>query len=101
MAGAPVTLGERFRAIVEHSEFFEKLCGRERFMAMRKHLTWYCRNFRGAAEMRANMVRAHSAEGVRSCLCDYLSVLTAGAETPQSHGRVGLFAALDSPRLTV
>lgn len=101
MAGAPVTLGERFQAIVEHSEFFEELCGRERFMAMRKHLTWYCRNFRGAAEMRANMVRAHSAEGVRSCLCDYLSVLTAGAETPQSHGRVGLFAALDSPRLTV
>ncbi len=40
-------------------------------MAMRKHLTWYCRNFRGAAEMRAQMTRANSAEDVRDQLLLY------------------------------
>ena len=72
----PVDLTERFRVIVEHSEHFERLCGRQRFMAMRKHLTWYCRNFRGAAEMRAKMTRANSAADVRRCLEDFVATQT-------------------------
>jgi hypothetical protein len=43
-------------------------------MAMRKHLTWYCRDFRGAADMRARMTRASSAVEVRRCLADFLSL---------------------------
>ena len=39
---------------------------------MRKHLTWYCRNFRGAAEMRAHMTRAQTAEDVQAWLTEYL-----------------------------
>ena len=31
---------------------------------MRKHLTWYCRDFRGAAEMRGRMTKARSATEV-------------------------------------
>jgi tRNA-dihydrouridine synthase len=57
--------------VVEHSEHFERLFGRSRFMAMRKHLTWYCRNFRGAAEMRAKMTRANSADEVRYRLQEF------------------------------
>jgi len=68
---APVDMGERFRVVVEHSEHFERLSGRSRFVAMRKHLTWYCRNFRGAAEMRARMTRANNAEDVRRCLAEF------------------------------
>jgi tRNA-dihydrouridine synthase len=71
--GAPVGLEERFRVMVEHGEHFERLCGRSRFMAMRKHLTWYCRHFRGAAEMRARMGRANSAEEVRRCFLEFLT----------------------------
>lgn len=67
----PVSLAERFHVIMEHSEHFERFCGRQRFMAMRKHLTWYCRNFRGAAEMRAQMTRANNADEVRKCLMNY------------------------------
>jgi len=70
---AQVDIRERFRVIVEHSEHFERLCGRSRFMAMRKHLTWYCRNFRGAAEMRARMTRANSAEDVRRCFAEFMA----------------------------
>jgi tRNA-dihydrouridine synthase B len=57
--------------VVEHSEHFERLFGRSRFMAMRKHLTWYCRNFRGAAEMRAKMTRVNSADEVRHRLQEF------------------------------
>lgn len=66
-----VSLAERFAVVVEHSEHFERLFGRSRFMAMRKHLTWYCRNFRGAAEMRAKMTRANSADEVRFRLQEF------------------------------
>jgi tRNA-dihydrouridine synthase len=66
-----VELAEKFRVVIEHSEHFEALNGRARFVAMRKHLTWYCRNFRGAAEMRARMTRANCAEEVRSFLAAF------------------------------
>jgi tRNA-dihydrouridine synthase len=68
-----VNLAERFHVIVEHSKHFEQVCGPERFMAMRKHLTWYCRNFRGAAEMRGKMTRANSAAEVCRCLAEFLA----------------------------
>jgi tRNA-dihydrouridine synthase len=71
----PVSLAERFQVIVEHSEHFENFCGPSRFMAMRKHLTWYCCNFRGAAEMRARMACANSAEEVRRCLMKYAALI--------------------------
>ena len=71
----PVSLAERFHVIVEHSEHFDRLCGQPRFMAMRKHLTWYCRNFRGAAEMRAQMTRANSADEVRRHLLNYAPLI--------------------------
>jgi tRNA-dihydrouridine synthase len=70
---------ERFGVVVEHSEHFENLCGRSRFMAMRKHLTWYCRSFRGASEMRARMTQANSAEDVRQCLAEFMNCGSATA----------------------
>ena len=69
---APIPLAERFRLIIEHCEQFEQLSEQSRFVAMRKHLTWYCRNFRGAAEMRAQMVRAQNSQDVQACLNEYL-----------------------------
>jgi tRNA-dihydrouridine synthase len=66
-----ISMAERFAVVVEHSEHFERLFGRSRFMAMRKHLTWYCRNFRGAAEMRAKMTRVNSADEVRQRLQEF------------------------------
>jgi hypothetical protein len=39
---------------------------------MRKHLIWYCRDFRGAAELRSKMVRVNNAADVVRCLDDYL-----------------------------
>lgn len=68
-----VSLAERFQIVMEHGEFFERFNGVSRFMAMRKHLTWYCRDFRGAAEMRGQMTRASSAAEVRNILTRFLA----------------------------
>ena len=63
-AGLDVTREERTRVLLEHSRHFEGLWGERRFPAMRKHLAWYCKGFRGAAQWRAQMVRARNAEEV-------------------------------------
>lgn len=72
LSGAPVSLKERFRVITEHCEHYEKLMANRNFVAMRKHLTWYCKNFRGAAELRSQMIRMNSARGVAECLERFL-----------------------------
>ena len=59
-----VTREERTRVLLEHSRHFESLWGEKRFPAMRKHLAWYCKGFRGAAQWRAQLVRAGNAEEV-------------------------------------
>ena len=79
---APIPLAERFRLIMEHCERFEQLSDPSRFVAMRKHLTWYCRNFRGAAEMRAQMVRAQNSRDVQAWLNEYLHASMAGEPAP-------------------
>ena len=55
---------ERTRVLLEHSRHYESLWGERRFPAMRKHLAWYCKGFRGAAQWRAQMVRARNADEV-------------------------------------
>lgn len=59
-----VTREERTRVLLEHSRHFESLWGERRFPAMRKHLAWYCKGFRGAAQWRARLVRAMNADEV-------------------------------------
>ena len=59
-----VTREERTQVLLEHSRHFESLWGERRFPAMRKHLAWYCKGFRGAAQWRARLVRAMNADEV-------------------------------------
>jgi len=63
-----VTQQERTRVLLEHSRHFESLWGEKRFPAMRKHLAWYCKGFRGAARWRTEMVRAKSVRDVEAIL---------------------------------
>ena len=61
-----ITQQERTRVMLEHSKHFEKLWGSGRFPAMRKHLAWYCKGFRGAVRWRTQMVRANSCSDVEA-----------------------------------
>jgi tRNA-dihydrouridine synthase len=67
----PVSLDERFRVISEHSSHHEQQAAGENFVGIRKHLTWYCRGFRGAAEMRSQMVRVRTSAEVKRCLDNF------------------------------
>jgi tRNA-dihydrouridine synthase len=92
-ASAPA-LAERFQVMIEHCEHFEKHAGARNFVAMRKHLTWYCRNFRGAAELRSRMTRVTSAREVAECLTTFF--LVAAGDTGS---RVGIHGPTPAYRL--
>ncbi|MPZ76061.1 MAG: hypothetical protein GEU77_06015 [Deltaproteobacteria bacterium] len=81
-----ISLAERFRVILEHSEHLEKCAASENFVGIRKHLTWYCRGFRGAAEMRSQMVRVGSASDVLWCLRNYKTFPCAEAKDCEFDG---------------
>ena len=81
---ASISLEERFGVIQEHSNHFATCCGGSRFSAMRKHLTWYCRGFRGAADVRAAMVRVNSARDVATCLTNYMASSVSKCELPSA-----------------
>ena len=66
-----VDLNERFRVMAEHADHFQTHGQTGNFVGMRKHLIWYCRDFRGAAELRARMARVDSAAEVIRCLGEY------------------------------
>jgi nifR3 family TIM-barrel protein len=70
-----VDLEERFRVLLEHSRYFEKNNMIRNFVAMRKHLAWYCCDSPGAAELRAQMVRVNRSEEVIQCLKTYVERL--------------------------
>ena len=50
-----VSLRDRCQVALEHARYFEALGDGVQFQAMRKHLGWYCREFPGAAEVRAQL----------------------------------------------
>jgi tRNA-dihydrouridine synthase B len=66
-----VRLQERFRIMLEHSKHFERHWGTQSFVAMRKHLAWYCYGLPGAAELRFQMVRVNHVGDVIDCLRKY------------------------------
>ena len=87
-----IGLAERFSVIVEHSHHFETYVQERNFVGMRKHLIWYCRDFRGAAELRTKMVRVNGTRDVIQCLRDY----EAGRQA-QAHGALAAPEAALTP----
>jgi tRNA-dihydrouridine synthase len=75
MHSPSVGLEERFCVLLEHSRHFEKHSTIQSFVAMRKHLAWYCYDSPGAAELRAQMVRVNRIEEVTQCLKNYAGSL--------------------------
>jgi tRNA-dihydrouridine synthase len=68
---SPATTDERFRVALEHARYFEALHDGCPFVAMRKHLGWYCRGFPGAATARAALFQTTNAAEVATVLAHY------------------------------
>jgi tRNA-dihydrouridine synthase len=75
LIGEPVTLGERFAVLIEHSRRFERHWGKSAFVGMRKHLAWYYRCLPRAAELRYHMVRVNDVAEIVARLEAYTASL--------------------------
>jgi len=62
---------ERFRVMLDHARQVETLLHASQFPRMRKHLSWYCKGFPGAAALRAAMMRASSSADVVRFLAEH------------------------------
>ncbi len=70
----PVTLEERLRVLVEHTELFEKLLGEiKNFSIMKKHYKAYVTGFDGAKELRVKLMETASATEVRLLVEEFLA----------------------------
>lgn len=63
-----VSLHDRCQVALEHARYFEGLNDGVPFQAMRKHLGWYCREFPGAAAVRAAMFKTTNSGDVTRML---------------------------------
>ena len=64
-----VTLREKMRVMLEHTELFESLFGKtKRFDVMKKHYKAYVHGFDGARELRMKLMATHDAEEVEQTL---------------------------------
>ncbi len=63
---------ERLRTALYHSRLFARLLPGHRWLEVRKHLSWYCRDFFEAATLRRQLVQSNSLEEVESLIEDSL-----------------------------
>lgn len=68
-----VTLAERLRVLVEHTELFSNLLPHKSFATMKKHFKAYVGGFPGAAELRTRLMETNDAKEVASVINDYLA----------------------------
>jgi tRNA-dihydrouridine synthase B len=71
--GKEASLKEKFMVAAEHAHLYEKIFKGQHFVAMRKHLAWYCSGFAGASETRQKLMFANNAKDVESILKKALS----------------------------
>lgn len=64
---------ERLHWAVDHADLYATLLPTRPFHNMRKHLSWYCKGFEGAAELRKSLMLADSVDHVRSIIESFLS----------------------------
>ncbi|MBP5993488.1 MAG: tRNA-dihydrouridine synthase [Candidatus Moranbacteria bacterium] len=68
-----VSLDERLRALIEHTELYESLfSGQKSFEIMKKHYKAYAHGFDGAHGLRAALMECHDAPSVRERVEDFL-----------------------------
>lgn len=70
----PITIEERLTVMVEHTKLFEELLGDiKSFAIMKKHYKAYCTGFRGAKELRIELMEAKDAAEVEVIVKHFLT----------------------------
>ena len=64
------TLREKFDILLEHAKYYEKIFQEKQFSPMKKHLSWYCRGFENASQMRQKLMQAENAAEVEDIITE-------------------------------
>ena len=68
-----VPLTQRLQVMVEHTKLFEELLPHKNFAVMKKHYKAYVNGFKGAAELRNELMNQNSASGVENVVHAFLA----------------------------
>jgi tRNA-dihydrouridine synthase len=69
-----ITLEEKLKVLVEHTNLFEKLEGHyKNFAVMKKHYKAYVNDFSGAKELRLKLMETENAKEVEKIVSGFLS----------------------------
>lgn len=73
-----VTLTERLLVMVEHTKLFVELLPHKNFAVMKKHYKAYVNGFKGAAELRNELMQSNTPEEVETIVHGFLANLEVG-----------------------
>jgi tRNA-dihydrouridine synthase len=68
------TISQIFDIILEHARLQEKF-NPQKFYPVRKHLAWYCKGFKGASNLRQQLVLTENYTQVENILKNFLTIL--------------------------
>ena len=69
-----ISIKEKLLVMVEHTELFEKILGKEKnFAIMKKHYKAYANGFDGAKELRVKLMETANSKEVAKIISDFLS----------------------------
>jgi len=75
-----IKIEEKLKILLEHTKLFEKLCrppaGGKSFAVMKKHFKAYVTGWKGAKELRADLMAQNKAKNVEKVIKDYLRLTT-------------------------
>lgn len=67
------TVKEKLLAAIDHCKLHDKLLPMEPFVALRKHLSWYCRGFPNATDIRLKLMNTKNTKEVSQIIMDLIN----------------------------
>lgn len=71
-SGQSPSLENKLKALIEHTELFEKDLPHKNFSIMKKHFSSYVEEFSGAKDLRIKLMTAENAKGVKKIIQNFL-----------------------------
>lgn len=73
---ANISIQEKLRVLLEHTELYETLLPEKNFGLMKKHFKAYVHEFDGAKELRSALMETENVDEVRSVVNRFMTILT-------------------------
>lgn len=81
-ANKHVSTSVRLKTALEHCRVFEQLTPEGHFISLRKHLTWYCKNFRNSSKLRDKLMHTNTISEVEKILSPVIAFFEGDQKVP-------------------